>query len=292
MDHAVRSSETNNMCSKFYLSEQYTLIVGANPSPHFVHKAILCQSPVFAKLCDSNFKEFKDKRIVLPDDDDQTFGRILSYLYSHVYTPPAEVTTDSISLALELADTYIMADKYGLSNLKALIVENFRTPEVWDATGLSIFENPVPFFMASERIYHNVPDNDTIFRAYFKEVAPGCLILSADLSVVDELCDEGVEGFSGLLGIDFLEAAIKALRSQSAPATGFGTILKARPSKKKRKSGINPGDTDQLSTSRPTNTDDEGGAAGNFRQQNCGLRNRSDEFPWIEAWSMISISLP
>ncbi|KAI9723039.1 MAG: hypothetical protein M1812_001488 [Candelaria pacifica] len=190
----------------------FTLSVGPENRLFEIHKAVLCQSPVLARLCDSNFKEAHDRHIRLPEDDADAFGKVLEYLYSQTYTP-ATTSTSPSALASEMGDLYIMADKYQLNLLKALMVQKFRTAIVSTTVGKdTTAENLWALFKESQHIYANVPESDFEFRNYFKEVAPQCLLRTTKSEVTDFLKDIK---FEGSFGKDLFEASIEALRLQS-----------------------------------------------------------------------------
>ncbi|KAI9747614.1 MAG: hypothetical protein M1835_002018 [Candelina submexicana] len=163
MDHAVPSSETINRSPEVYSSEQFTLIVGTNSNPQFIHK------------------KSHDKLIMLPDDDALVFARILSYLYTHAYEPSPTAKVDFDNFSLDLADAYIMADKYQINLLKAHLVSQFALLEIDSLTGgcpPSSFA--AALLLASRRIYTNVAESDTEFRNFFQRSRPRLPLLDEE----------------------------------------------------------------------------------------------------------------
>ncbi len=141
--------------------------MGPDERKYNVHKAVLCQSPVFAALCDSKFKEAENNHIELPEDDPTDFGVLIHYLYVQKFDTKA-TQEEPGDLADELADMYITADKYQLNLLKALTVKKFRAAKTLSSSAQALFP-------AARRIYDNVPDSEVLFKAYFRSVAPSCL---------------------------------------------------------------------------------------------------------------------
>ncbi len=188
-----------------------------------VHKAVLCQSPVLAGFCSANSKESHRQTYSLPDHNADTFGRLLEYLYSHDYDP--EKKTNAKDVALELADMYIMAERYQLNLLKAIVIDRFRETKtrsrerritsLWKGP-LTISESPIALIAASRRIYNNVPESDTEFRAYFKSTASHCLL---DLSAVEVVEFLDTIDLKSLLGKDLLRALNQHLRDLQASNT-------------------------------------------------------------------------
>lgn len=79
-----------------------TLVVGKRDFP--VHKAILsARSPVFEKMFTGDFKESKENRIVLEENDEQAFNELLNYIY-----------TDRVeNLSENASELLIVAEKVG-----------------------------------------------------------------------------------------------------------------------------------------------------------------------------------
>ena len=128
-----------------------------------MHEAVLAQSPVLKRCCQSGFQESLVKHINLPEDDVQVFGRVLEYLYKGDFDTSYASIFD---LANGLAEVYLMADKYQIDQLKVLTVtkltENFR----------GVARDPQVFFTMSQRIYANTPESDLPFKQYFRAEAP------------------------------------------------------------------------------------------------------------------------
>ncbi|KAL8727665.1 MAG: hypothetical protein Q9166_005901 [cf. Caloplaca sp. 2 TL-2023] len=79
-------------------------------------------------MCAPGFKEALIKRITLPDEQPHTLETIIEYLYTDNiwakgYPRPGASAQDK---ALELAELYVTADKYGLNAMKDTIVSKLK----------------------------------------------------------------------------------------------------------------------------------------------------------------------
>ncbi|KAI9723040.1 MAG: hypothetical protein M1812_001489 [Candelaria pacifica] len=193
----------------------FLLTVGSEKRLFEVHKAVLCQSPVLAAMCNSKFKEAQNRHIELPDDDSVAFGQVLEYLYAHDFVTAAEEPGD---IALELAEMYIVADKYQLNILNALTVEKLRANQ-------GILSSALALFPAAQRIYDHVPNSDSDFKNFFKEIAPSCVseLPAGKLSDFVE-----VASFDGQFGKDVIRAFFiglqRAKKVQKAADLAVGTL--------------------------------------------------------------------
>ena len=116
-------------------------------------------------------------------------------------------------LANDLADAYVMADKYQLNLLKADLVHMFRHREL-DGCGMGgISHDNDALLSAIQRIYGSVPGTNQEFRTYFKEVAPSFLLRANNFESINDCLDDNV--FYGLLGRDLFEAAMEALKLEA-----------------------------------------------------------------------------
>ena len=73
--------------SRFQASGQLFTISARGDQTWVVHEAILSESPVLAKICQTPMAEAKSKLIKIPEDDPGIFGRLLEYLYCGDYSP-------------------------------------------------------------------------------------------------------------------------------------------------------------------------------------------------------------
>ena len=165
------------------------------------------------------------RSIYLPEDNAVTFGHILEYLYTRDYTPMRRncsdiIFTDTFSdrenpnLGIELANVYIMADKYQLEKLKELTVLKLRRVE-------NIIENPVLFFKMAQKIFDHTTDSDACFGAYFVEVAPlvSKMMYPEDIEEVEDMIREG-----GQLAFDLFRAMCAVCKKASWEWTGTQAV--------------------------------------------------------------------
>ncbi|KAL4761893.1 uncharacterized protein BDW70DRAFT_159204 [Aspergillus foveolatus] len=109
---------------RFLTSPIVELIVGSSDkrTAMTAHQALLLES----SLLSDHVKAFDDgpRRIELPDDDVESFGYFLQYLYTRDYSPSetgaAEGADDSGEQLLKHARVYTLAEKLGISTLKSL----------------------------------------------------------------------------------------------------------------------------------------------------------------------------
>lgn len=146
-----------------------------------VHGLILRRSPVLACMTTSSFSEGIRKEIVLPEDDEDTFGRILEHLYDNDERAFDVTFHSPRRFADKLATMYAMAEKYELTGLKVRIVKELEECE-------PLIIDPNFFFETARQIWQNISDSDQIFQAYFREQA---LVHLKDIRVeeVEELSD-------------------------------------------------------------------------------------------------------
>ncbi|KAL8689715.1 MAG: hypothetical protein Q9218_004678 [Villophora microphyllina] len=145
-------------------SKIFTINVGSEGRTFSMHEAYLCQSPVFERMCHGDFKESQTSQIFLPDDDPATIGKILQYLYAgdfDSFLAPPLCTSPLLGCAVDgpvisrssmdaMAHVYIAAEKYGLQDLKILVVEKIGR--------MANAENfPVQFLDLTKKIYSGIP---------------------------------------------------------------------------------------------------------------------------------------
>lgn len=140
----------------------YTLVVGSEEKVFYSHEVVLSQSPVFERMCNGSFKESVEYRIELPDDDANVFECMLEYMYRGVLHG-VETQTQSVRAAM-MADLYILAEKYQLSDLKELLI-----PPLASILDNADAERIECFFHATRKIYENTPDSEVLFPASYKK---------------------------------------------------------------------------------------------------------------------------
>ncbi|KAL8803994.1 MAG: hypothetical protein Q9200_006000 [Gallowayella weberi] len=183
-------------------SKIFTLIVGPEEKQFTAHASFLAQSPVFDRMCHGHFEESHTLQIRLPEDDPIVIKAIIQYLYSGSFHDfgTEEACGNTADAANELAEIYIVAEKYGLEDLKTLILE--KLDEVTDVTW-----NIAEFLSVSRKIYACTSDSDDRYSKFF-EVAmaemPSLLdIVRYHLEVFQECVSSG-----GKLAVDMVTAIL------------------------------------------------------------------------------------
>lgn len=137
----------------------FTIKVGSAKDVFKVHKNLLCLSPVLACMTTSVFSEGVKKEIALPEDDSDSFGRIIEHLYGNNDAALDVHLLDSDG-AEKLADVYGLAEKYQLSGLKNLVIQKLRQLDL-------LKENRMAFFHITHQLCQLTRESDEIFVPYF-----------------------------------------------------------------------------------------------------------------------------
>ncbi|KAM5351057.1 hypothetical protein ACJ41O_003780 [Fusarium nematophilum] len=120
--------------ASYLMSPVVTLLVGSgDQSILTAHQGLLAQSPYFREICNSFVEDGSPRQIELPDQDIDTVGSFLEYLYTGEYFPkklpgqrvlesdPSIPSVDnSGDQLLKHARIYTLAEKFGVSGLKTL----------------------------------------------------------------------------------------------------------------------------------------------------------------------------
>lgn len=108
----------------------------------------------------SGFSESITKEITLPEDDEDTFGRIIEFLYGNLYDALRFNPLASSACAEKLADMFVLADKYDLFDLQETIIEQLEELYL-------LKENRMAFFNTVYRITQNARDHYGNLRSFF-----------------------------------------------------------------------------------------------------------------------------
>ncbi|KAL8799711.1 MAG: hypothetical protein Q9182_005689 [Xanthomendoza sp. 2 TL-2023] len=190
---------THNRPSGFD-SKIFTLIVGPEEKQFTAHASYLAQSPVFDRMCHGHFEESQTLQIRLPEDDPRVIKAVVQYLYSGSFQNfgNEEACGNTADAANQLAEIYSVAEKYGLNDLKALIVQ--KLGDITDMEGKA-----AEFLSVARKIYACTPDSDNIYRTFFKDTVGGMEKLF-NLSQFDlDIFNECVSG-GGRLAVDMVRA--------------------------------------------------------------------------------------
>lgn len=200
--------------------------MGLPDEKFYVHQNVLAQSPVFASMCKHpGFEEGRTRHIHLPDDDAETFGLLLDYLFSRNWEPPRASFESQMESHVDL---YIIADKYDVGRLKIRIqgkvevmVQHLCAPRglrrLTANGGLPEDTTVCDFFKAMKRLYENLPESDNTFRAFFVRQSEWVLgiALPKDYKVLDDLIADG-----GPFAVDMFKAQRRARRPVARANTG------------------------------------------------------------------------
>ena len=102
-----------------------TFHVGPDKTVFQVHQNILFDaSPVFKAAFCGNFQEASERSMPLPDDDKDSVGRMISWLYTKVFELTVPVSNEtSEECYMQLAKLNTLADKYDIYSLKNQIID-------------------------------------------------------------------------------------------------------------------------------------------------------------------------
>ena len=102
-----------------------TLYVGADRAVFCVHESLLFDaSPVFKAALSGGFKEASDRSMSLPEDDRNSVGRMVQWLYTGTFDLIDPVCGDTSSEHfMQLAQLNTLAEKYDIYLLKNDIVD-------------------------------------------------------------------------------------------------------------------------------------------------------------------------
>ena len=171
--------------SRRFNGEIYRLRVGFSEQIFQIHQRILEESPVLKRMIHGGFAESISKDILLPDDDEDAFGRIIEYLYGDSINAFVFRGLDDSETLKKLAGIYILADKYQLALVQEVVISALEKVSKVDM---------IAFFKTGCHIYQNIRDSDTLFSTYFKREAGMHLKIATtteDIHKISELVESG-----------------------------------------------------------------------------------------------------
>jgi hypothetical protein len=148
--------------SRRFECDVFAVHVGTNGHQLTAHETILSQSPYLRAKCLGGRQA---RQIHLPDDDVHYFRLVLEYLYSRTFNE--SVLGSGSELAKGLGKLYILACKYLMGSLTALIVLSLRDTGVFDT-------NPMFLLRVASGVYSHTPPADKAFKEFFVESLVNC----------------------------------------------------------------------------------------------------------------------
>ena len=134
-----------------------TLEVGPDKVIFHVHQNLLFDaSPVFKAAFSSSFKEASERSMSLPEDDKDSVGRMIQWLYTRKYDLTISVCKETSGKRyMQLAKLNTLAEKYGIYLLKNDIVDELfaLTKPPGDTTP--------PQIPVIKHVYDNTPEGSS-----------------------------------------------------------------------------------------------------------------------------------
>ncbi|WPH02750.1 Hypothetical protein R9X50_00561800 [Acrodontium crateriforme] len=156
------SSDFMNNVSRLLNSHQYadvTIMIGTVPIP--AHRFVLCsQSRYFEDALEGKFVEGSSKTLTCPTNMEQSYMRVLQYLYTGAYDNTSSnliTCEDSSELSRDLS-VYTLADQFALDTLKKVAINKFRCK-------LDLLWHNDEIFECIEEVYANTPNNKNGMRS-------------------------------------------------------------------------------------------------------------------------------
>ena len=129
------------------------------------------------------------RRIHLPEDNITHFGLVLEYLYTGDF--PFE-GSDDLDLEDQLAEVYILADKYQLPLLKELVIAKLHSST---SSNVTTAARSLAFLTIAHKIYHGTLESETneVFYNFFANTALSALeeLDINKLDLVQGMIDDG-----------------------------------------------------------------------------------------------------
>ena len=134
------------------------LIVGFEEETYLAHEHVLTVSFLFEHLCREHPASLK-----LAEDDAETFGYMLEYLYkSRIPSYSAETHQHIQSFHQKIVLLYVMAEKYGLDRLQARLIVVLKARVAMTCED---------FFEDARFMFQNIPREEGPYFVYFYKVA-------------------------------------------------------------------------------------------------------------------------
>lgn len=146
-----------------------SVIVGEPGVTFYCHKQVLAISPILERMCETETAK-ETSTITLPEDHPGILEHILGYLYFRKFNLPSPDLLrwdagwdepDRLQTHRSANDiimnTYVIADKYGVDNLKPLLLESLQ------------LRNSTEELYRSAKIVYDADADDAVFRNFFKK---------------------------------------------------------------------------------------------------------------------------
>lgn len=120
------------------MSTVITLLIGHDLAEFHVYEVIICRLPFFQAVLQVELKSAPGEAIMMPDDQPDTIGALLEFLYigtyTYVFNPPAtpnagssaDIPASQLSQGYFHVSVYAVAIKYECEALVQATLENFR----------------------------------------------------------------------------------------------------------------------------------------------------------------------
>ena len=114
-----------------------TLLVGEAKTTFQVHEAALFEASSFFKAAfTSMFRESSERTMTLPEDDESVFESFVDWLYHGRYDIPRR--SEVAEIFLRPVQLFVLADKYGVPDLKSLVLDQMFKLIKWTASRPSL----------------------------------------------------------------------------------------------------------------------------------------------------------
>ncbi|KAL8686408.1 MAG: hypothetical protein Q9218_007128, partial [Villophora microphyllina] len=144
----------------------FLIIAGPKEREFVVSETLLKNSPVFARMCEGDFKEAQEQQIFLPEDDPEHIDYMFKYLRTGYLSVPGRLNRRTkegrLDVAWWKARLYLVADKYELPDLQKAIAKDYER-EWWE---LAIDD----WLTLAEDMYATIPTDDVFLRPAIRSI--------------------------------------------------------------------------------------------------------------------------
>ena len=109
---------------RFIGAATVTLYIGPKKADVIIHKDVICSASKFFDIAfNSTFKEGSEQTMELPEEQRSLFDVFVAWLYSGSYLIPQKDASESYISLREPLQLYFLADRYQVTKLKRIIVD-------------------------------------------------------------------------------------------------------------------------------------------------------------------------